>query len=65
MLCVLVLVLLLIVMLLGLLLMLLGASGDVGVVIGEDAYEAGGDSIQYRCRIPIGFDQNEKTLELG
>ena len=56
------LLLLLMVMLLG---MLLGPSGDVGVLIGEDAYDAGGDLIQYRCRIPIGFDQNEKTLERG
>jgi hypothetical protein len=60
-----VLLLLLMVMLLGLLLMLLGPSGDVGVLIGEDAYDTGGDLIQYRCRIPIGFDQNEKTLEPG
>ena len=41
---------LLMVMLLELLLMLLGASGDVGALIGEDAYDAGGDCV---------VDQNE------
>jgi hypothetical protein len=28
-----------------LLLMLFGASGDVGILIGEDAYDAGGDFV--------------------
>jgi hypothetical protein len=36
---------LLMVLLLELLLILLGASGDVGVLIGEDVYDAGGDFV--------------------
>jgi hypothetical protein len=44
-LCALLLLLLLMVMLLELLLILLGASGDVGVLIGEDAYDTGGDFV--------------------
>jgi hypothetical protein len=36
---------LLMVMLMELLLILLGESGDVGVLIGEDMYDAGGDFV--------------------
>jgi hypothetical protein len=56
------LLLLLMVVLLELLLMLLGASGDVGVLIGEDAYDTGGDFVMDDGLVVFAYDIDTEFL---
>ena len=44
------------------LLMLLGASGDVGVLIGEDTYDAGGDFVVNDGLVVFAYDINAGFL---
>ena len=53
---------LLMVMLLELLLMLLGASGNVGVLIREDAYDAGGDFVVNDGLVIVAYDTDAGFL---
>jgi hypothetical protein len=62
MLCVLLLLLLLPMVMLKLLLMVLGASGDVGVLIGEDAYDPGGDFVVDDGLVVFTYDIDAEFL---
>jgi hypothetical protein len=61
----LVLLVLLLLLLLELVLVLLGAGGDVGVLFGEDAYDAGGDFVVDDRLVVLSDDVDSELLYLA